>query len=171
MGDNMKKRYRRKKESNKLYRFTMLCMCCILCVLLYFINIKKPFLSMQTIKNFKLSDITKLMFWENLFNVDESVTVSSNVSYQLLKDHYYSNGSNSVTSISDGVVLTVNDQEVQLLNDSGVNVVYKKMKQVNVKENERVLKGVELGTMDESVEIHFYLDDEEITMQKALSME
>lgn len=166
----MKKRYRRKKESNKLYRFTMLVMCCILCGLLYFINVKKPFISMQTIKNFKLSDITKLMFWENLFNTD-AVTVSSNVNYQLLKDHYYTNGSNLVSAISDCVVLKVDDKEIQVLNDSGVNVVYKKMSKVNVKENERVLKGVELGTMDESVEIHFYLDDEEITMQKALSME
>lgn len=125
---------------------------------------------MQTIKNFQLSDITKLMFWENLFNTD-AVTVSSNVNYQLLKDHYYTNGSNSVIAISDCVVLKVNDTEVQVLNDSGVNVIYQKMSKVNVKENERVLKGVELGTMDESVEIHFYLDDEEITMQKALSME
>lgn len=124
---------------------------------------------MQTIKNFKLSDITKLMFWENLFTSD--VTVSSNVNYQLLKDHYYTNGSNLVTSISDGVVLSVKEKEIQILHDSGVNVVYQKLSKVNVKENERVLKGMELGTMDDSVKIHFYLNDEEITMQKALSME
>lgn len=151
------------------YKITMLCMCCILCGLLYFINLKKPFISMQTIKNFKLSDITKLMFWEKLFTSD--VTVSSNVNYQLLKDHYYTNGSNLVTSISDGVVLSVKEKEIQILHDSGVNVVYQKLSKVNVKENERVLKGMELGTMDDSVKIHFYLNDEEITMQKALSME
>lgn len=164
----MKKRYRR-KETNKLYRFTMLFMCCILCGLLYFINVKKPFLSMQTIKHFKLSDITKVMFWENLFTVD--APVSSTLNYQLLKDHYYTNGSNSVTAVGDGVVLSVKDKEIQMLNDSGINVVYKKLKKVNVKENERILKDSELGVMDESVEIHFYLDDEEISMQKAISME
>lgn len=165
----MRKRYQRKKESHKLYRFTMLCMCCMLCGLLYFINMKKPFISMQTLKSFQLSDITKIMFWENLFTND--TPVSSNVDYQLLKGHYYTNGSNSVTAISDGVVLSVKEKELQILNDSGVNVVYKKMNKVNVKENERVLKGAELGVMDESVELHFYLDDNEITMQKALSME
>lgn len=124
---------------------------------------------MQTIKHFKLSDITKVMFWENLFTVD--APVSSTLNYQLLKDHYYTNGSNSVTAVGDGVVLSVKDKEIQMLNDSGINVVYKKLKKVNVKENERILKDSELGVMDESVEIHFYLDDEEISMHKAISME
>ncbi|MDD3049367.1 MAG: hypothetical protein PHQ89_05290 [Bacilli bacterium] len=165
----MKRKYQKRKESHKLYHFTMFFMCCILCGLLYFINVKKPFISMQTIKDFKLSDITKFMFWENLFTKD--TPVSTNVSYQLLKNNYYTNGGNSVTSISDGVVLSVKDKELQILNDSGVNVIYKKMSKVNVKADERVLKGSELGIMDESVEIHFYLDDKEITMQEALSME
>ncbi|NBK98171.1 MAG: hypothetical protein EOM50_09145 [Erysipelotrichia bacterium] len=167
----MKKRYHRKKESHKLYRFTMFCMCFIVAVLLFFINTKKEFISMQTIKNFQLSDITKLMFWENLFIKQKESSVSANANYQLLKEHYYTNGTNEVVAMSDGVILSVKKDEVVMLNDSGVNVVYQKMRQVNIKANERVLKGASLGIMEESVEIHCYLNDQEISMKKALSME
>lgn len=167
----MKRRYyqkRRKKESHHFYHFTMVVMALMVGVLLYQINVKAPFLTTETLSHLSLSNVSDLLFWKKLF---PSEAVAANPTYHLLKDHYYSNGGNSVLSISDGVILETGKDFVLMLNDNGISVQYKKMKKVNVKADERVLKGSELGVMEDSVEIICSLDDEEISLEKAMAME
>lgn len=160
---------KKRKEKNILYRFAMFLMCCILAVLLYLINDAKQIVTKASLKNFKLSSITQLLFWENLF-FDEKASVASTISYTLLKDHYYSNGSNTLNAIMDGVIIKVEDDSVVQLCDNGVSVVYSEVEKIRVKENDRILCEDVLGSILDSVEMYFYYEDEEITLEEALAI-
>lgn len=140
-------------------------MSCMICGLLIKINEKQPYLTANIIKNINLQDIHKMFFWENLFTKEE--TVSTNMHYQLLKDDIFTNGSNQVKSIFDGVVLKIEDNSVLVLCDNGVKIAYEKMEHVEVKKDERILAGNTLGSMKESVVIQFMLKDKKITLQDA----
>lgn len=161
---------KKRKEKNVIYRFTMMLMVCLIAALLYLINDKTHLITTTSIQNFKLGDLSKLMFWENMFTQKESETVSSQMNYTLLKDNYYANGSNSVSAMMDGVVIKVEKDSVLQLCDNGVSISYEKMKSVNVKKDERILSGDDLGSMDNSVILHFYVNDKEISKDKALSI-
>lgn len=163
----MKKK--RRREKNPIYRFTMLLMVCILSGLLFMINDKKQIITMSAVRNFKIGDLSKLMFWENFFPKDEEA-VSAKVNYSLLKEHYYTNGSNEVNALLDGVVVKVEKDTILELCDNGVSISYEKLKNVQVKKNDRLLSGDELGSMEESVVLRFYINDKEISKDKALSI-
>lgn len=165
-GEAMKKR-RKKKEKNYVYRFTMVLMCVMLAGLLYLINMKEQYVTMSTLKQFNVSDLNKLFFWEKLLPEDSAV--SSNVTYQKVKDHLYKTGGNEVVTVLDGVVTKVEDTSIIVLCDNGVTMHYKGMKSVTIKKEERIKKGNELGTMQDNVELRFYLDDAEITMDEAIA--
>ena len=162
-------RKKRRKEKNPMYRFTMFLMVCILAGLLFLINDKKQIITMTSVRNFKIGDLSKLMFWENFFPKDEEA-VSAKVNYSLLKDHYYSNGSNAVTALMDGVIVKAEKDSLLELCDNGVSISYEKMKNVQVKKDERVISGDDLGEMNESVILRFYINDKEISKDKALSI-
>lgn len=146
----------------------MLFMCCILCGLLYSINLKGKFITMNTIKQFNVSDLNKLFFWQNLLPKESAV--SSAVSYQLVKENTYTNGSNQVLSLLDGVVTKVNESSIIVLCDNGVTMHYEKMKKVSIKKDERIKKGTQVGLVENNIVLRFYLDDVEITMDKAVSI-
>lgn len=148
----------------------MLCMSFILAGLLYLINEEKQFITKDTLSDFKLSSVTQFLFWENLFN-DESAQVSANEEYHLLKDHYYSNGTNTLGAIMDGVIIKVEENQIIQLCDNGVSISYEKIDKVVTQKDERVLKGDILGSIEESVILHFYIDDKEITKEEALSLQ
>lgn len=148
----------------------MLCMSFILAGLLYLINEEKQFITKDTLSDFKLSSVTQFLFWENLFN-EESAQVSANEEYQLLKDHYYSNGTNTLSAIMDGVIIKVEENQIIQLCDNGVSISYEKIDKVDTQKDERVLKGDILGSIEESVILHFYIDDKEITKEEALSLQ
>ena len=148
----------------------MLCMSFILAGLLYLINEEKQFITKDTLSDFKLSSVTQFLFWENLFN-EESAQVSANEEYQLLKDHYYSNGTNTLSAIMDGVIIKVEENQIIQLCDNGVSITYEKIDKVDTQKDERVLKGDILGSIEESVILHFYIDDKEITKEEALSLQ
>lgn len=159
---------KKQKESNWFYRFTMVLMSLLLAGLLYLINDKKQFVSMESFKDFHLSNVSQLLFWEKFFP-KESDQVSANIDYHLLKENYYSNGSNYVTSLLDGVVIKVEEDELLVLCDNGVHISYGKMEDVKVKKDERILSGDILGGMNESVILRFYKNDVEISKEEALS--
>lgn len=148
----------------------MLCMSFILAGLLYLINEEKQIITKETFSDFKLSSVTQFLFWENLFN-EESAQVSANEEYQLLKDHYYSNGTNTLSAIMDGVIIKVEENKIIQLCDNGVSISYEKIDKVDTQKDERVLKGDILGSIEESVILHFYIDDKEITKEEALSLQ
>ena len=148
----------------------MVCMSFILAGLLYLINEEKQFITKDTLSDFKLSSVTQFLFWENLFN-EESAQVSANEEYQLLKDHYYSNGTNTLSAIMDGVIIKVEENQIIQLCDNGVSISYEKIDKVDTQKDERVLKGDILGSIEESVILHFYIDDKEITKEEALSLQ
>lgn len=148
----------------------MLCMSFILAGLLYLINEEKQFITKDTLSDFKLSSVTQFLFWENLFN-EESEQVSANEEYHLLKDHYYSNGTNTLSAIMDGVIIKVEENQIIQLCDNGVSISYEKIDKVDTQKDERVLKGDILGSIEESVILHFYIDDKEITKEEALSLQ
>ena len=158
---------KRKQESHKIYHFTMTLMVCMIAGLLYLINDKTKLVTMKTLSSFHLSDLSQLMFWENLY--PDSEAVNSQVDYQLLKDHYYSNGATSLNAILDGVIVQVEEDSVLQLCDNGVSISYEKAKSVSIKKDERVLKGDIIGSVNESIILHFYVDEKEITLQEALS--
>lgn len=160
-------RVKRKKESNKLYRFTMLFMSVLMATLLYLINDKTKLVTMKTLSSFHVSSLSQLFFWENLYPETESV--STQVDYQLLKDHYYSNGATSLHAIMDGVVVQVEEDSILQLCDNGVSIFYEQAKNVTIKKDERVIRGDILGSVEESIVLHFYVEDKEISLQEALA--
>lgn len=167
MGENMKKRKKR-RETSLFYRFTMSVMCLIMAVLVYLINDKEKIVTMDMIKQFSLSDVNDILFGR--FFQKPKEMVSSNVSYQLVKDYFYTNGSNEIKAVMDGIIVSCDHQEIVELCDNGVRIVYKNAISIDVKKDERILKGMLLGTMQDTIEMHFYYDDKEITMKEALAI-
>lgn len=160
---------RKRKEKNVMYQIAMLMMTCILAVLLYLINDVKQIVSVDQLKNIKLSTITQFLFWENiLFDQEEAVVSTSN--YTLLKDHLYSNGGNVVSAVLDGVIVKVDNDEIIQLCDNGVSIVYSNIESVEVQKEDRIKANDPLGTMKENVEMHFYKDEKEISLEEAMAI-
>lgn len=168
MGENVKRHRRKKKnrESSLFYRFTMIVMSLFIATLVYLINEKQRFVTMQTIASLQLSDITSFLMQPLMKTEDK---VASQVSYQLVKDHLYSSDGNEVVAILDGVIIKSEAHELIQLCDNEVSVTYKNVEKVQAKQDERVLKGTTIGMMQGQIEMHFYFNNKEITMKEALS--
>lgn len=94
---------------------------------------------------------------------EESISVSSDSGYNLIKDDYFANDSNQVTNIYKGKVVSVTKTSVKVLTTKNRYVLYEKMKTVNIKNLDSVKKGTILGTYDKKVKITFYHFNNKIT--------
>ena len=90
------------------------------------------------------------------------------------RDNQYQNGTNSAYAVFNGVVLHVQRSDsgecsVSLKQDNGVVTTYGHLKEVNVKADERILKGKMLGTYENHITIDFLKDNKEISYEKGLA--
>lgn len=94
---------------------------------------------------------------------EESISVSSDSGYTLIKDDYYTNDSNQVTSIEKGKVVTKTKDSIKILTSNNKYILYEEMKTVNVEKLKSVKKDTVLGTYDKKVKITFYHFNNKIT--------
>ena len=87
---------------------------------------------------------------------------SSPIMYQKLVDDMYISDSNQVKLISDGIVLSHDEQSVLILQDNGIEVQYSHMNQVVVKDDERLYEGSLLGTYEDFIILEFIKDNEKM---------
>ncbi len=148
----------------------------------YLINEQKHFVDneklISTVQS-KLNEwnLTRFVAWlpfENWFS-NQTDTVSEPISYIAYKDDYFFSDSNRAVSIDDGIVIYCNEQEsgkvVMIKQDNGVITTYGALQDVQCQENDRVLKGMVLGTYDEAIFLQFHLNSEKISYEEALSLE
>ena len=115
----------------------------------------------------------KLIPFDNWFSLKEEA-VSAAPAYTPIKDNQYQNGTNSAYAVFNGVVLHVQRSDsgecsVSLKQDNGVVTTYGHLKEVNVKADERILKGKMLGTYENHITIDFLKDNKEISYEKGLA--
>ena len=125
------------------------------------------------IQNFKLDSLTQWIPFDNWFSLKEEA-VSAAPAYTPIKDNQYQNGTNSAYAVFNGVVLHVQRSDsgecsVSLKQDNGVVTTYGHLKEVNVKADERILKGKMLGTYENHITIDFLKDNKEISYEKGLA--
>lgn len=156
-----------------LYHFVMLMMCVCAVVLVILLNQKLNLVKMPAVlENFKIEDYAKWLPFENWFSLKDEA-VSATPSYTLLKDDQYSNGTNTAYTIYDAVVLHVQQGEdgrsvVTLKQDNGIISSYGNLKDVTIKQDERILKGKMLGTYDSYVVLTFLKDNAKTDLATAL---
>lgn len=124
-------------------------------------------------------DLQSLSGWipfESWFAENKNEPVAANVSYQLISDHYYtSSAGNQVPSLMNGVVLYIGSQDsgqlVMVKHDNGVLATYGALEDVQVKLNDRIMKGVVLGTARDAVYLDFTAQGQPLSLEQALSYE
>lgn len=113
-------------------------------------------------------DLTK---WINqnilTFYKDESLSVSSTINYQNIKDNLYTNNSNEVLNFTKGRVIYVGEQAmlgqyVTVLLENNIEVTFGKLNDIFVGMYDQVDKGTILGTYSEEVIIIFTQGEKEI---------
>lgn len=147
------------------YRFSMLIMIGLVAMLGYGISVKQGFVTGE--------DLLAVGTWfpfEKWFSLQDE-TVSAMPAYALLKDHYYSNGSNQAQAIGDGVVQSVEKQDqryvILVKQDNGVIATYGTLESTAVKKDERIRRGDVLGTYQESLYLYFEKDGKELDLTQA----
>lgn len=154
---------------NSFYRVIVLLMILSVLTLGYKINEKKQFIKIPDTLTLKIQNVATWLPFESWFSLD-SQSVVSTVNYQKLLDNYYVNGSTSCSSILDGVVLSVNEENHSVLirHDNGVLATYGNLETIQVKANDRVLKGNIIGNFNESITMDFLLNETPISYEEAL---
>ena len=154
---------------NWFYRVIILLMILSTLTLGYKINEKKQFVKIPETLILKVQNISQWFPFENWFSLNTH-SVASTLNYQQLLDNYYVNGSTQCSSVLDGVVLNVENDEHRVLvkHDNGVLATYGNLETLNVKENDRILKGNILGNFNESLTMDFVYNDQSISYDEAI---
>ena len=168
------------KQRNRLfsfvYRSILLFMLCGVVMLFYMINEKINFVDIKGMMNkMNFDNVQTWIPFENWFSFTDQ-KVSSFPSYSLLKGDYYTNGSNEVYALLDGVVLQVeknveHNMMVRIKHDNGVIAIYQNMEDSFIKKDERIKKGNVIGTYTDSIMLFFSKDDKTLTLEEALALE
>lgn len=152
----------RKEKKNRfkvLYSCIVLLFTCIIIIVTLLINDKLNFIN--------ISDILPFEKWFN--NVEHPVNGA--ITYNLIKDNKYNNTSNTVSSLNDGIVIQISEnkdkQSVAIQQDNGVSVEYSNLTGVNIKENERVLKGNAIGDYKDYIKIDVFKNGKTLTIDDA----
>ena len=157
-----------------LYRLMIVTMCIGVFALAILINQKMGLVKMpSSLQSLKLENISNWLPFENWFSLKEQ-TVASFPAYSLLEGDRYANGGNIAYSIHDGVVLHVQQKEngkgsVTIKHDNGVIATYGSLITISVKQDDRILKGNNIGTFEGSVSIIFMKNEKKIDLATALS--
>lgn len=156
------------------FRAMMLVMGAAVLVLAYVINVKVGLVELPAdIKNINFGLVSEWLPFESWFQKEDQ-RVDAPVSYSLLKDNEYTNGSNQVHLLLDGVVLHVqkegaNRGSVTVRHDNGVIATYGHMDTISVKQDERILKDSVIGAFTDYVTIDLLKNNQTIDMATALA--
>lgn len=93
---------------------------------------------------------------------NDSQPVSATPLYQQLVDDMYISESDQVKMIADGIVLSHDEQSIQILQDNGIEASYSHMNHVLVKDDERLYAGSLLGTYEDFVMLQFTKNEEKM---------
>lgn len=118
--------------------------------------------------------INKLLNFRAIETVGNDSPVSNVPNYVHMGNDMYVNGGSEVTSIDDGVVTYIyNDENGYLViveNDSGFRSVYSNLIDINVKVNDRIYFESIIGVVNEQVNIVFSKNNEKITYEQVLEL-
>lgn len=122
--------------------------------------------------NKTLNKLLNFRVVNNIANSDEPV---ANIpSYIHTGDDLYLGDGSEVTSIDDGVVSYIHEDETGYLviveNDSGFRSVYSNLLDVSVKVNDRVYFDSVIGVVEEKVKIVFSKDNASLTYEQVLEL-
>lgn len=155
-----------------VYRLMIFVMCIGVCTLALLINQKMQWIKLpEAFMNFKVEDVSKWLPFENWFSLKDEA-VASYPTYSHIKDDLYANGSNTVYTLGDGVVLHVQQKEngkgsVTIQQDNGVVVTYGSLTSISSKQDERILKGSVIGTYEETVSIVCVKENAKVELDQA----
>lgn len=155
-----------------LYHTVMLMMFVCVAVLALLLNEKLHLVEMPAfMKELHLEELSSWLPFEDFLELKDQ-SVSSHVSYTKIKDDTYRSDTNAVYNVYDGVVLHIqkmenNDFSIVMKQDNGVIATYDGVKDVSVKEDERILKDKALGTYQDQIIISFMKDRQKLDMHEA----
>ena len=156
-----------------MYRMMIVFMCAITFVLSGLIVTETSFedakhLLLQYIDKIELHNI---LVFENWF-LPSNKTVNSTISYQQIDDQYFTNSTNMVYAIADGVCVYLNESEqgYQMIvkNDNDILVTYANMNDVSVKIDDRILKNSIIGTYQDKLYMDFMENQNFISYEQAI---
>jgi len=176
----MERLYTKPSKFYKVVMFTLIIMALFLSVAVY---AKKDengnFLKDKFGINVNFTSFNKTMNKLINFRVFDTVItndspVSSVPNYVHMGDDVYVNGGSEITSIDDGIVTYVYNDETGYLviveNDSGFRSVYSNLVDVSVKVNDRVYFDSVIGVVNEEVKIVFSKNNKKITYEQVLRL-
>lgn len=148
----------RKKEKTPFVNFMMLIMLCAIFALSIKINEKKQWMKIPPIN-------TWLPYEKWFMPFDKSV--DANITYHHLVDNIYTNGTNQSVSLMDGIILEIKENQVTILHDNGVQIIYGELDDIVVQVDERILKGQRIGVFEDSLTLNITKDQKELTLEEA----
>ena len=126
-------------------------------------------LLLKYIDKVKLSNI---LVFENWF-LPSNEAVNSTITYQQIDDQYFTNSTNMVYAIADGVCVYLNESEqgYQMIvkNDNDILVTYANMSDVSVKVDDRILKNSIIGTYQDKLYMDFMDNQNFIPYEQAIT--
>lgn len=155
-----------------LYHTVMVMMFVCVAVLALLLNEKLHLVEMPAfMKDLHLEELSSWLPLEDFLELKDQ-DVSANVAYTKIGEDMYQNDTNAVNNLYDGVVLHIqklenNDYSIVMKQDNGVVTTYEGIKDVNVKNDERILKDKALGTYQDHITISFMKDNQKLDMHEA----
>lgn len=155
------------------YRLVMMAMGICVLVLALLLNQKLNLVKLPAfIEELHLESVASWVPFDRWFSLKDE-RVSTTPSYSLLKDNQFTNGSNQARSIYDGVIahIATNDDglyTISMKQDNNIIVEYGNLKEVSIKENERILKDSTIGTYDGYITMNFVKDNQNVTYDTAV---
>lgn len=187
--NDVRKRIRNRRTSNEMeekkssfslfrifYHLIMVVMCICVLVLALLLNQKMNWVTLPAyIEKLHLESIASWIPFDSWFSTKDK-TVATTHSYQLLNDNQYTNGSNQATTLMAGVVGYIQSSEngyytITIKQDNGVITTYGNLKDVQIKENERIIKDSIIGTYETFITLDFMRDNQTIPMNEAVMNE
>ena len=177
--EEVERKYSKPSKFYKISMFILIIMAMFLSVAVYAKKDEKgSFLKENLGVNINFASFNKVM--NNLLNfrvvdtITDDVPVSNVPNYVHMGDDVYVNGGSEVTSIDDGVVTYIYNDETGYLviveNDSGFRSVYSNLVDVGVKVNDRIYFDSVIGVVEEQVTIVFSKNNEKITYEQVLQL-
>ncbi|MEG1638264.1 MAG: M23 family metallopeptidase [Erysipelotrichaceae bacterium] len=159
---------------NFFYRLTISIMILSVGCLTYAINDKVGIKNItKDLANLNFNKISSWLPFETWFSLKDE-TVTAKPSYSLLKENLYTNGTNTVYSLMDGVILYVqkdkdNHYLVSIAHDNGIVASYGNLLSCESKINERILKDDIIGSYKDNITLTLIKDKAEVNLEEALA--
>ena len=156
-----------------LYHGVMVLMVICVAVLALLLNQKLHLVSMPAfVEDLHLEQLSTWLPFEDWFSLKDQ-SVGSTISYTKTGEELYRNDTNSVYNLYDGTILHIQPYEngessITIKQDNGVVATYEGVKDVAIKEEERILKDKILGTYEEQIKISFMKNNQKLEMNEAV---